>query len=179
MEIVCSHQNPTALRPALADAFAASAAMPEQSGLRLELGGLFSGLDRYDQAIVEYTHWIDAHRQDVRRPIAMNGRCWARAMLNVDLDDALDDCNEAVRWASGNPAFLDSRGLVRLRRGQFDRAIDDYDKALEIMPELAWSLYGRSLAHRAEGEDAKAEADLAAAIAVDEGIVEEAGKFGL
>ncbi len=164
---------------ALEDAMAASAAIPEQSNLRLQLGALFSGLDRYDQAIVEYTHWIDAHRQDVRRPIAMNGRCWARAMLNVDLDDALDDCNEAVRWASGNPAFLDSRGLVRLRRGQFDRAIDDYDKALEIAPEMAWSLYGRSLAHRAEGEDAKAEADLAAAISADEGIVEEAGRFGL
>ncbi len=167
------------LDAALEDAMAASAAIPEQSNLRLELGGLFSGLDRYDQAIIEYTQWIDAHRRDVRRPIAMNGRCWARAMLNVDLDDALDDCNEAVRWSKDNPAYLDSRGLVRLRRGQFGRAIEDYDKALEIAPDMAWSLYGRSLAHDAEGNEAQAETDLAAAIAADEDIVEEAAKFGL
>ena len=44
------------------------------------------------------------------------GRCWARALTGRDLDKALADCDRALRLAPKTPEFLDSRGLVHLRR---------------------------------------------------------------
>ena len=48
-------------------------------------------------------------------------------------------------------AFLDSRGLVRLRMGDLDKSIADYDAALKLQPHSAWSLYGRGLAKGKKG----------------------------
>ncbi len=50
---------------------------------------------------------------------------------------ALADCNQALTLAPGNPSYLDSRGLVDLRLGDFDGAIKDYSTALAAMPSLA------------------------------------------
>lgn len=163
---------------AFADAMAASRAVAPQSNLRMQLGEVMTTLGRMDQAIVEYSQWLEAHRQDVRRPLALNGRCWARGLANVDLDDALDDCNEAVRRGPDTAAFLDSRGMVRLRRGEYERAIEDYSRALEIEETLAFSFYGRSMARRALGQTAQADADLAAAKAVRASVVEDAARYG-
>ncbi len=38
------------------------------------------------------------------------------------------------------------RGLVYLRLARYDKAIADYDAALNLRPKSAWSVYGRGLA---------------------------------
>ena len=43
-------------------------------------------------------------------------------------------------------ATLDSRGLIYLKMGQFNSAIQDYNSALRIEPKMASALYGRGLA---------------------------------
>jgi tetratricopeptide (TPR) repeat protein len=74
---------------------------------------------------------------------------------------------------------LDSRGLVWLRRGEYDRAIADYDEALKARPNSAWSLYGRGLAKLKKGLKAEGEADLGAAARLDPHVPERAKAFGV
>ena len=77
---------------------------------------------------------------------------------------------------------LDSRGLTYLKMGQWDSAIDDYDdynEALRIDPKLASSLYGRGLAKLKKGDATGANADIAAARAIEANIVGEFARYGV
>jgi hypothetical protein len=79
---------------------------------------------------------------------ALNNRCWVRAMVG-DLHAAL----RIVTIAAVRPDFvdsLDSRGFVKLKIGQPQRAIADYDAALQLSARKASSLYGRGIAEVAD-----------------------------
>ncbi|MDB5694209.1 MAG: tetratricopeptide repeat protein, partial [Alphaproteobacteria bacterium] len=93
----------------------------------------------------------------------LNSRCWTRATHNLELDRALADCNEALRFDPQNAAITDSRAFVKLRLGRLDEAIADYSDALKRAPQLPASLYGRGIARLRKGDKAGAEQDLAAA----------------
>ncbi|HEX4737194.1 MAG TPA: retroviral-like aspartic protease family protein [Allosphingosinicella sp.] len=164
---------------AVPDLDAAARALAPTADERLRVGQLYSAASAYGPAIGEYDQWIRVHGEDRRLPEALNGRCWARALTNQDLPRALDDCNKALSLSRNNPSFLDSRGLVRLRMGDWDRAIADYDAALKAEPKLAWSLYGRGLARRHKGLAKEADADIAAAVAIAPELPERAKKFGI
>ncbi|MEO8927064.1 MAG: hypothetical protein ABI306_07855 [Caulobacteraceae bacterium] len=129
--------------------------------------------------IAQYSLWIAAHPADGRLPRALNGRCWARALMGRDLDKALADCNAALKMDAKSPTALDSRGLVRLRLGDLDKSIADYDVALTLRPGSAWSLYGRGLAELAKGMKAQGDADIAAAVALDPHVADELAKHGV
>ena len=145
----------------------------------MTLAELYLQMQDFPDAVGQYDLWIAAHPDDFRRWTALNGRCWARAQWGHDLEQALSDCNAALRSMPKMANVLDSRGLVRLRRGEFERAIADYDAALALNPELAWSLYGRGLAELKTGATTKGDADLAAAIALDPRQVARAKALGL
>ena len=153
--------------------------VPTAADVRLRLAGLYDRADKFADAIAQYNLWIPAHPDDNRRAQALNGRCWARGILGQDLDKALADCDAAHRTIPRNASFLDSRGLVRLRLGQFDKAIADYDASLAIQPKSAWSLYGRGLAKLGAGDPVGGKADLAAAVAINSKITDQAAKYGL
>ena len=104
---------------------------------------------------------------------AFNGRCWAKAVRGQKLDEALRDCNEAVRLAPRSADNLDSRGFVFLRLGLNDKAIADYTAALAIKPDEASSLYGRGLAQLRSGNKSAAETDFAQAKSADATIVDQ------
>jgi tetratricopeptide (TPR) repeat protein len=110
---------------------------------------------------------------------ALNSRCWARALGGQELDKALADCNTALKLKPNTADFLDSRGLVYLRQGNYDKAIADYDAALRLAPKTAWSLYGRGLAKSGKGMSAEGQADIAAATALQPKIAERAASFGI
>jgi tetratricopeptide (TPR) repeat protein len=162
---------------AIADLAAVDAALSRASDDRLLLAGMFQRLDRFDSAIVNYDEWIAAHPDDSRQPDALNGRCWARALAGRDLPQALKDCDTALRRMK-QANFFDSRGLVDLRMGQYDRAIADYDEALKLDPKIAWSLYGRGLAKRHKG-DAAGKADMDAAVAIEPELPARAKALGI
>ena len=93
----------------------------------------------------------------------LNERCWTRATANVELSQALADCEQAVARAPDNPAILDSRAFVKLRMGQYDAAIADEDAALAHNPDHPAALYTRGIARLRKGDREGGERDLAAA----------------
>ena len=162
---------------ALEDLKAADAILSPQADERFALAGGFEQVDQFDKAIANYDLWLKGHPDDSKQPEAMNGRCWTRALAGRDLPLALKDCDSALRqFKSGN--YFDSRGMVELRMGQYDRAIDDYDEALKLAPKKPWSLYGRGLAKHHKN-DASAQSDLDAAIAIDPELPARAKELGI
>ena len=95
------------------------------------------------------------------------------------LEEALADCNEALRLAPDDPGTLDSRGFTYLKLGLFAQAIADYDAALARNPRGPGSLYGRGLARLGQNDPEGGRADLAAAKALDPGVAEEFRRYGL
>ncbi|HEV2285238.1 MAG TPA: aspartyl protease family protein [Steroidobacteraceae bacterium] len=161
------------------DLDAADRAASKAGEMRLSLGNLYQRVRNYPAAIAQYDDWIDSHRgDDVGMPHARDARCRARALEGKDLERALEDCNFAVRRGQKTAGFFDSRGLVYLRLGKYDKAIADYDSALALSPQIAWSLYGRGLAERHLGQPA-AQADIAAAKALYPKIAEETASHGI
>ncbi len=153
------------------DLDAASAALPLQADARLRLAQDNERLERFDRVIAEIDRWLPVHQDEAQTAQGYNIRCWARANQGRELDRALDDCNRAIRVVR-NASDLENRGLVHLRRTEYDPAIDDYDAALKLRPNLPWALYGRGLARLAKGDAAGGAADIAAAKAVFPRIVE-------
>jgi tetratricopeptide (TPR) repeat protein/predicted aspartyl protease len=165
----------------LADLDNASRIAPREDPLRLQMGLLYAHLGQPRTAIEQYTEWIDTRKfeDNVQMADASNLRCWTRALNNLELPQALDDCNRAVRLRGTTASYYDSRGLVYLRQGNYAKAIADYDQSLKLHPNAAWSLYGRGLAKLRSGHAAGGQADLAAAAAANPNISTEAGAHGL
>ncbi|MFC3068535.1 aspartyl protease family protein [Phenylobacterium soli] len=166
------------LTRAKADFSVALSHAPPDSMLPIEVAGAYAQAGDFTQSMTMYDAWIAAHGHDERLARALNGRCWARALSGRDLQLALDDCDAALRRATV-AGFLDSRGLVHLRMGHWDKAIADYDAALKLRPDLSWSLYGRGLAKLAKGATADGQADIKAALAISPNIAKEAGRYGV
>lgn len=163
---------------ALDDVKVADRALAPSSQKRLDVASLYDRLDMPEGAIPNYDQWLASHPEDSARARALNGRCWARGLLGRDVDKALTDCNAALRIEPKNPAFLDSRGLVRLRRGDLRQALADYDAALAITPKNAWTLFMRSLVEAKSGNASDAERDRAMAVSLDPKVIERAHKIG-
>lgn len=149
------------------------------AGERLRLAVMAENAGQFDLALTSADDWLKAHPEDVERPMALNGRCWILAQLNRDLKKAMDDCNAALRASPKSAAFLDSRGLVRIRLGDLRGALKDYDTALAVQPRNAWTLYMRGLVKLRTGDAAGADADRKAAIAISPSVRERAAKLGL
>jgi tetratricopeptide (TPR) repeat protein len=128
----------------------------------------------YDRAARDYD---EAIRLAPNLDAVWNGRCWARAILGA-LKEALEDCNKALQ-VGPNAATYDSRGLIYLKMGQFDRAIDDYSSALKLDLKLASALYGRGLAKLKQGEQGSGETDIAAAKTIQPDIGDQFTGYGV
>jgi tetratricopeptide (TPR) repeat protein len=102
----------------------------------------------------------DADKLMPGTPDLLNGRCWARAVANRDLDVARSACDASLALKP-NAGTHDSRGLVGLRQGRWQHAWNDYNEAVTADAGIASSLYGRGLAALALGLTAEGEADIA------------------
>jgi tetratricopeptide (TPR) repeat protein/predicted aspartyl protease len=169
--------------PAAADLDAADASAAKEADERFEMAHLYETADRLTPAVAQITLWIASHADDARLPYALNTRCWLRALEGADLPLALKDCNAALRRADkSNPLYAqvaDSRGLVYLRMGAFDKSIADYDTSLKIHPRNAWSLYGRGIDELRKQESAAGNADLGQATALSPKVAEEFNRRGI
>ncbi|WP_114951055.1 DUF3857 domain-containing protein [Sphingosinicella terrae] len=110
--------------------------------------------------------------------LLLNSRCWIRGTLNVQLDEALADCDGALR-SEANAPTLDSRALVKLRLGRTEEAIADADAALALQPLQAASLYVRGVARIRSGAREAGEQDLAAARRLQFDIDSEYRRYGI
>jgi len=150
-----------------------------QAQLRLAMSTVYLRMDQPAQAVAQLNRWLPAHPNEVNRYSALNSRCWARALLGVELHKALDDCNDAISAEPKNAAYLDSRGWVLLRLGRNREAIADFDGALALRPAIPVALYGRGLAMTRLGEAAKGSDDLAAARKAEPDIERRLARIGL
>jgi tetratricopeptide (TPR) repeat protein len=131
---------------------------------------------QYDRAIEDFNQAVQL---DPTYAYGFNGRCFTRALANVELPKALADCSEALRLGPNNADNYDSRGFTYLKLGQFDYAIADYNAALKIDPKHASSLYGRGVAKLKKGDTASGDADIAAAKAIQSNIADEIPGLGI
>lgn len=150
-----------------------------QSQMRLAMSRFYQVLERPLQALANLNQWLPAHQTEVRRDSALNERCWIRVTQGIELDKALDDCDNALDMDSKNPAYLDSRGWVYLRMGEYKKAVSDFDRSIEGRSEGASTLYGRGLAKTRLGEAAQGDADLAAARRLQPDIDLKMARIGL
>jgi tetratricopeptide (TPR) repeat protein/predicted aspartyl protease len=150
---------------ARSDLDSADRTAPKEADLRFFLARGYQSADLLPASIAQYDLWILAHAADSRMPEALSGRCWARALQGQELAQALSDCNAALKLsAKSSPTYariLNGRGLVRLRLGDYDKSIADYDASLQIVPKDAWSVYGRGIDKLRKKRTPEGEADIA------------------
>lgn len=163
---------------AKADFDAIRRSSPEDYDIRLQIADAYAAAGAFPDSIAEYDAWIAANPKDPHLATFLNARCWKRGLWGQELDKALDDCNQAVRLSRDSNA-IDSRALIYLRMGEFERAVREYDASLRLQPRSAWSLYGRGLAKIRLGKAAEGQADLAAARAINPALPAEAARHGL
>jgi tetratricopeptide (TPR) repeat protein len=143
----------------------------------------YQGAGLPDAAIAQYDLWVTWHAEDARMPEALNSRCWVRALTGVDLVLAFKDCNAALKRADKSSPLCariaNSRGLVLLRMGDYDKSVSDYDAALKISPENPWSWYGRGIDKLCKQKISEGQADIAQATSIWPKIAEEFNRHGI
>jgi tetratricopeptide (TPR) repeat protein/predicted aspartyl protease len=165
------------------DLGAADRLAPKEADIRFFLARSYESMDLLAESAAQYDLWITVHADDAKAATALNGRCWVRALRGQDLAEGLSDCNAALsRAAKGTALYariLDSRGLVRLRLGDYDKSIVDYDASLKLIPTDAWSYYGRGIDKLRKKNIREGEADVAEATKLKPTIAEEFARHGL
>ncbi len=166
-----------------ADLDAANAAASKQADVRYAMAHAYLRADLSGPAIAQYDLWIASHADDARLPEALNSRCWVRALAGVDLALALKDCNAALSRADKSSPFyarvVNSRGLVLLRMGDYDKSMSDYDASLKINPKDAWSWYGRGIDKFRKQKTSEGDADIAQATAIWPKVADEFNRYGI
>ncbi len=112
-------------------------------------------------------------------PDARNDFCYELAVANVQLEQALAECELAVAAQPKDSFLLDSRGFVLLRLGRYAESIRSYDAALALAPQFSTSLYGRGIAKRRSGDAAGSGMDIRSALALDAHLGEEFEGYGI
>jgi len=168
---------------AAADLGTISTTVAKEDAVRESLAAYFLHLRLLPQAIEQDDLWIASHPTDVRLPSALNDRCYARALQGSELPLALADCDQALKHAAKSSPFFaaasNSRALVLLRLGLYDKAIADFDASLKIDAKKASSLYGRGIAEIRANDAPAGQADIAKAQALSPKIADEFAKSGL
>ncbi len=144
---------------AMADAEKALELWPDSYGARRVRYQLNQDAGHYDLAIKDLDVLV---AREPNQPVLLNDRCWIRALANKELDLAMADCDASLKIAK-DPATLDSRAFVKLRKGDLPGSIADYDAALKLKSDLPASLFGRGVAKRRSGDTTGGDADLAKA----------------
>jgi tetratricopeptide (TPR) repeat protein/predicted aspartyl protease len=168
---------------AMADLEAVDRLAPKQSDLRLELGDLYESNERFPLAIAQFDLWISNHSEDSRMPQALGSRCLSSALQNQDLSGGISACNRAMwRADKSNPVYPQlyaDRGLIRVRQGEYDKAIADFDTALKLAPKLARALYGRGVAEARKNKATQSAADIASAKTIAPQLAERYQRYGI
>jgi tetratricopeptide (TPR) repeat protein len=121
---------------------------------------------------------IQSLRSAAKTASQLNGLCWAQATEDVLLESALDDCRAALKLNPGAGAYLDSLGMVLLKLGKLDEALDAYNEAV-AKDVGADSLMGRAFVYLRKGDRVRADADASAARKLSPQIDEIFAGYGL
>ena len=110
---------------------------------------------------------IDLNMADIDFPPKTAAEFFNRGLKNAQLgipDKAAADFEEAAWMDPENHEIQFNLGVAYLSMADFEQAINNFTKAIELRPGVA-DVYGnRAVAHAAIGEDEKSEADVAEAV---------------
>lgn len=137
-------------------------------------GSALVRIGQYDRAIQDYTQAVQITPQNAS-PFA--GRSLAY-LARGDLQQALKDCQEAIRLAPTRRDLIENRGLVYLRLKRVELALADFEAALESNPRLSSSLFARGIIRLRRG-DARGNADVSAAQAIQPDVANDLGRYGV
>jgi len=124
------------------------------------------------------TKLFNSIRSALKTATELNVLCWSKATAGVLLDSALQDCRDALELKPGMGAYLDSLGMVLLKLGKLDEALDAYNQAI-AKDTGADSLMGRAFVYLRKGDTARASADAAAARKIAAKIDDIFAEYGL
>lgn len=117
---------------------------------------------------------------DPKNLAALANRCTVRGEAAVDLDAALADCDAALAIEPRAAAPLSGeRGMIYLRQNKYDEAIAAYDAAINGGVKSAYFYFGRAVAKARKGNKAGSDADVAAALALNQDIKAAFATYGL
>lgn len=139
--------------------------LAEQLGLdRFEAhamrGGFYDAAGNTGKAIQEYTSLM---RHPEARPYGLIERAGCLVELG-DLDQALDDANEAVAELPDEKSYF-VRGNIHRLKGDFEKCLQDYNRAIKLRPDLPDSLECRAEVYEMLGRTDEATEDRSAAVA--------------
>ena len=110
---------------------------------------------------------IELNMADIDFPPKTAAEFFNRGLKNAQLgipDKAAADFEEAAWMDPENHEIQFNLGVAYLSMADFEQAINNFTKAIELRPGVA-DVYGnRAVAHAAIGEDEKSEADVAEAV---------------
>jgi tetratricopeptide (TPR) repeat protein len=162
---------------ALADHSEAIRLAPKDGDAFYNRGYTYSRKGDHERAVVDFSAGLEV---DAKNSRLWGQRCWSRAVVGKQLQDAIEDCNKAQSLAPKIPQILGYRGFIHLKLGQFDKALADYDAAfaLTTAPDNAEWLYGRGVAKVRAGDARGGNADIDRAKGLKADIAEDFAKYG-
>lgn len=163
------------LKPAIADFNRAIELNPDDLMAFQNRGKAYSDSGDQQRAIEDYTHMIERGGDG---PVPRNGRCWSLAILGRDLEAARKDCKEAVRLEPKDGNNFNSLAFVRYRSGDYEGAIEDYNRSLALAPASGSSYYMRGRAKARIG-DPTAPADIAKGVSLEAGVAQRYARYGI
>jgi tetratricopeptide (TPR) repeat protein len=86
-------------------------------------------LGRHREAIDDFS--LQIKETPPSRADPWNNRAYARALANIDLEEALADVEKALAIEPDNAAYLDTRGYLHHLLGNNEAALADLDRAVE------------------------------------------------
>jgi tetratricopeptide (TPR) repeat protein len=129
-------------------------------GSYLELGRAIA-LQRAGR-IAEAKTAFDSMRVKAKSAGDFNRMCWAKAINDVLLESALEDCRQAQRMSPDYPGLNGSLGMVLLKLGKLQEARAAFDKAVAAKSDED-AYMGRAIVRSRLGDAAGATADAAEA----------------
>ncbi len=122
-------------------------------------GLAYLGVKEYEKSIADFTHWIDLNPKTY--PVAYFYR--SRAYFSVsNLKDTISDLNIFIELQPKSPTILADRAYIHRLLGNYDEAISDYTKAIDLKPStgLDQFYYQRGQLYGLQGQYDKMLADL-------------------
>ncbi len=107
---------------------------PPSPVLLVGLASLYERLGDYPRAEEVYRAAVRADERGDMAANAANNLAWLIAMRGDERNEALQLIQSAIQLRGPIPEFLDTRGMIFLKAGQRDRAVEDLEKALKGAP---------------------------------------------
>ena len=137
---------------------------PRDTTFRVKLARLRGFLGDHAAAVEQWSILIRSAPHDAGY---LNARCLERFVWNNGLNQALADCNKALKMEPNNSNTLDSRASIKLRLNRYLAAVEDYSAAIALNTNCAHCFYGRGLAHMGKRNTPEAFQDFEKAKALD------------